>query len=108
MKRPGTYSTLTLEAARLLGDKVRLGRKHRGWTMGELAERVGASHPTIRKIEIGDPSVALGTAFEAAVLVGVPLFDEDTARREAESDRVAAQLAVLPVSVRRGRVDDDF
>ncbi len=108
MKRPGTYSPLTREAARLLGDKVRLGRKSRGWTMGDLAERVGVSQPTIRKVEVGEPSVALGTAFEAAALVGVPLFAEEPARRVAESDRIAAQLAVLPASVRRGRVDDDF
>ena len=35
----------------------------------------------MRKVERGDPSVALGTAFEAATLVGVPLFHHDAARR---------------------------
>jgi transcriptional regulator with XRE-family HTH domain len=87
---------------------VRLGRKQRRWTIGELAERVGVSHPTVRKIEQGDPTVGLGAAFEAAVLVGVPLFGEDAARRGAEADRVAAQLALLPSSVRRGGADDNF
>lgn len=108
MKAPSSLSRLTQEGLRLLGAKVRLGRKTRRWTVDELAERVGVSAPTIRKIERGDPTVAIGTAFEAATLVGVPLFSADAERRALEADRVAAQLAVLPASVRRPPVDDDF
>jgi transcriptional regulator with XRE-family HTH domain len=108
MKRPGSLSPVTQEGLRLLGANVRLGRKQRRWTVDELAERVGVSAPTIRKIERGDPTVALGTAFEAATLVGVPLFSPDVERRALEADRVAAQLAVLPARVRRPPVDDNF
>ena len=51
-----------------------LARRERRWTLAELAERVGVSVVTIRKVERGDPTVALGTAFEAAVIAGVVLF----------------------------------
>lgn len=99
----------TLEAARLLGERVRLGRRERRWTLQELAERVGVSVPTMRKVERGDPSVGLGTAFEAATLTGVPLFHEDPSRLLLETARVEDRLAVLPRLVRKPAVvDDDF
>ena len=101
-------SPITVEALRMLGARVRLARRERRWKATELAERVGVSPTTIRKVERGDPTVALGTAFEAAMLVGVPLFHEERSRRALEAEYVAAKLAVLPATVRRGPVDDDF
>ncbi len=62
----------------------------------------------MRKVERGDPSVALGTAFEAAALVGVPLFSDDATTLTRESELVEARLAVLPQRVRRRHVDDRF
>lgn len=106
MARPS--SPLTRQATQLLGSRVRLARRQRRWTGVELAERVGVSPVTIRKVERGDLTVALGTAFEAAALVGVTLFDDDPARRALEIEHVAARLAVLPAAVRRVTVDDDF
>jgi len=104
-----TYSPLTVEAARLLGARVRLARRERGWTLQELADRVGVTHPTMAKVERGDPSVRLGVAFEAATLAGVPLFHEDRARVRLEAARVDDRLAVLPQAVRKPiEADDDF
>ncbi len=96
------------EAARLLGRRVALARRERRWTIAELAERVGSSETTVRKVERGDPSVALGTVFEAAVLVGVPLFSDDATTVAREAELVEARLAVLPQRVRRRQVDDEF
>ncbi|HMJ76704.1 MAG TPA: helix-turn-helix transcriptional regulator [Iamia sp.] len=96
------------QAAVLLGRHVRLGRKDRGWTVAELAERVGVTETTLRKVERGDPTVALGTALEAAALVGVPLF-EDEAHLERNRRQVDDRLALLPARVRRRTArDDDF
>lgn len=80
-----------------LGERVRAGRLRRGWSVATLAERVGVSAPTITKIERGNPSVAIGTVFEAARLVGVELFggNEDLAGHV-----VSNELALLP---KRGR-----
>jgi transcriptional regulator with XRE-family HTH domain len=104
-----TYSPIAREAARLLGARVRLARRERGWTLQELADRVGVTHPTMAKVERGDPSVGLGVAFEAATLVGVPLFHEDRARVRLEVGRVEDRLALLPQLVRKPvDLDDDF
>jgi transcriptional regulator with XRE-family HTH domain len=104
-----TFSPRTIEAARLLGSRVRLARRERRWTLQELADRVGVTAVTMRKVERGDPSVGLGVAFEAATLVGVPLFHEEPSRLSLETARVDDRLAVLPELVRKpAEVDDDF
>jgi transcriptional regulator with XRE-family HTH domain len=103
------YSPRTLEAAELLGAEIRIGRLERRWTANELAERVGVSVVTLRKIERGDPSVGLGFAFEAATLTGVPLFHDERPQFSAELRRVKDRLAVLPSRARKLReIDDDF
>jgi transcriptional regulator with XRE-family HTH domain len=103
------YSRLTREATRLLGRRIAVARRERRWTIQELAERVGVSHVTMSKVERGDLSVSLGVAFEAAVILGIPLFDESPERRQLEQERIDNRLAVLPQRVRRRqKVDDDF
>jgi hypothetical protein len=63
----------------------------------------------MRKVERGDLTVALGLAFEAAAVLGVPLFHEERARRVLEIGRVDDRLAVLPQLVRKPvEFDDDF
>ena len=52
MQRPRTYSPETVEAASLLGARIRLARLERRLTLEELAERVGINHTTMRKVEL--------------------------------------------------------
>lgn len=106
---PPALSHATREALELLGTSIRVARLHRRWTIRELAERVGVSHVTIQKVERGDPGVALGTALEAATLVGLPLFHPDADVRARELDHRRRELALLPTRAREaGPVDDDF
>jgi transcriptional regulator with XRE-family HTH domain len=109
MTRVRPLSTRAGEAARLLGLQIRAARIERRWTVDELATRAGVSHVTISKLERGDPSVKLGTALEAAVLVGIPLFGNDRERR-AETGRTRGRLGLLPKAARptRSTIDDDF
>jgi transcriptional regulator with XRE-family HTH domain len=110
MKRTRTYSPYTIEAAQLLGARVRLARRERRWSMQELADRAGIAKFTLGKVEHGDLTVSLGVAFEVAVLVGVPLFHEDRSRLSIDFDRVRDRTALLPQRVRARRKDvkDDF
>lgn len=100
------------DAARLLGSLVAAGRRRRRWTAARLAEQANISPVTLRKVERGDPSVALGTALEVAVLVGVPLFGEVEPTRLAERTLLAeSRLALLPARVQPitdEGLDDDF
>jgi hypothetical protein len=53
--------------------------------------------------------VALGTAFDVATLVGVPLFYDDSSRLADEAAR-ARRPTLLPRAVRhrRGELDNEF
>jgi transcriptional regulator with XRE-family HTH domain len=110
MKRTRTYSPHTIEAAQLLGAQIRLARLERRWSERELAERADISTATLRKIEHGSPTVGLGVAFEAATLVGVPLFHEERPRLSMDLDRTLDRVALLPqrVRARKEAVKDDF
>lgn len=110
MKRARTYSPVTRDAATFLGSQVRIARLDRRWSERELADRAGITPFTLRKVEAGDPTVALGIAFEVAALVNVPLFYEDAARLAESAARVTAQATLLPRRVRRPTTDvnDDF
>lgn len=104
-----TYSPVATDAAKLLGARIRVARSERRWTLEELSERVGVSAKTMRKIERGDLGVGIGLVFEAAAVVGVPLFHDDADRRSLERGRVDDRLALLPQRVRKPmRVDNDF
>jgi transcriptional regulator with XRE-family HTH domain len=110
MARVKPHSPYVQDAARLLGEQIRMARRARGWSQQELADRAGITAPTLRKVENGNLGVALGTAFEVAALTGVPLFYDDRERLSMDLDRTQARSALLPrrVSTRRGHVHDDF
>ena len=99
-----------MEAATLLGAQIKLGRKQRKWTEGELASRAGISRATLQKIEKGDMTCAIGLVFEVATLVRVYLFDSDRTSMTMQMDRMSDKLALLPKAVHKTRktVDDDF
>jgi len=107
---PRALSPQTIDAAATLGMLVAAGRRARRWPQADLAERLGVSRQTVSKVEMGDPSVALGTVLEAAVLVGVPLFDADRSGMRTMGELAEARLALLPSRVRStpAKVDDDF
>lgn len=106
---PGpVLSPSTSEAIQMLATAIRAARIRRGWTVHQLAERIGVSAPTVTAVEACRPGVAIGTVFEAAAIVGVPLFSDSDAERAAHSSRLRAELALLPSAARSRQVDDDF
>lgn len=103
-------SPIAREALKLLGAEIKTRRIQREWSIDTLARRAGVSHPTIRKAERGDPTVAIGIVFEAATLVGVSLFSEDPQARARHGAQLDRQLELLPQSARAKRkvIDNDF
>jgi transcriptional regulator with XRE-family HTH domain len=104
------YSRYSQDAARLLGQAIRLARIERRLTAEDLAQRAGLSRGLVQRIERGDLGCAVGAVFEAAAIVGVRLFDLDQsgiAREIAHNEKV---LTLLPQAVRHvpKAAKDDF
>jgi transcriptional regulator with XRE-family HTH domain len=110
MRRTHTHSHQTLDAAKVLGLDIAAARRERRLTASDLAERAGISAVTLRRVEQGDPTVAIGTFFELATLLGINLFGADTAEIAALVDRGRTRLALLPARIREHHVEvfDDF
>ena len=104
------YSRYTKEAAKLMGQLIRLGRTERKLTAQDLADRAGISRGMLQRIEKGDPKCEIGVVFELAVLVGVKLFDPEASSLAGHIKQAEDKLALLPKAVRAPRkaVDDDF
>jgi len=110
MAKQRTYSKYAKEAAYLLGQQIKLGRKKRKWSEMNLTERAGISRATLQKIEVGDMTPGIGLVFEVAALVGVPLFEQDSQRFANNIESTQSKLALLPKRIRKQTkaADDDF
>jgi transcriptional regulator with XRE-family HTH domain len=103
-------SRISQQALTLLGQSIQLARKRARMSEGLLAEKVGIARSTLQKIERGEPSVLIGTAFEAAVILGVPLFNMDRSPLAARISENAGILTLLPDAPRGPKepIDDNF
>ncbi|WP_168223350.1 helix-turn-helix transcriptional regulator [Plantibacter sp. M259] len=105
-------SVQAADAARILGQQIRLSRHARKMTAAQLAVLIDVSPRTMTLIERGDPSVSFGHVLNAAVAAGVALFDitdpKTLARTRGQGEQV---LTLIPSNVRNRReqgTDDDF
>ena len=105
-----TYLPETLEALRLLGLRTCIGRKQAKMSEREFADRVGVSRVTIRQVERGAPTVAVGLMFEAAAIAGVDLFVPEATSLAPQLKRASETLSLLPKKERAPEVtfDNDF
>lgn len=105
-----TYSRATQQALVLMGGQIRLARKQRKMSEADLAARIGIARSTLQLIEKGSPKAEIGLVFEAAYLVGVPLFASEPPTLAAQIARIEDKIALLPQSIRHPRteVKDDF
>ena len=110
MAKQRTYSQYAREAAVLMGEQVRLGRKQRRWSEKNLAERAGISRATLQKIENGDMSCAVGLVFEVATLVGVKLFEHGSIPLSKHIEHTRDKIVLLPMRIRTTEkaINDDF
>lgn len=103
-------SPYATDAVRLLGQLVRKARIEKRMTTTDAAVRSGISRGLLSRIEKGDPTCAIGAAFEVAAVVGVPLFDSEQSALAHTLTTNREVMRLLPRSVRRRRteVNDDF
>ena len=110
MSKQRIFSQYALEAAALMGEQIKLGRKQRKWSEKNLADRAGISRATLQKIENGEMSCAVGLVFEVATLVGVKLFQPDSLPLSKHIEHTRDKIALLPQRIKSTKkaVRDDF
>ena len=111
MKKERVVLPQTADACRVLGREIAIARRARRVSAAELAERVGVSLVTLRRTERGDPTVAIGTVFEAAAMVGLDLFGSSETVLSTLARSQEDRLALLPSRVRARqevRISSDF
>ncbi len=92
-----------------IGSGIKTARMRRRMTQQELAERVGSSWHTIRKIENGSPVTGIGYYLKALWILG--LFADVRLLADPERDRegIIREAAARGTRARhRRRLDRDF
>jgi transcriptional regulator with XRE-family HTH domain len=127
MKNTPALSIASREALALLAAQLELARRERGFTQAELAARAGISINTLKAVLQGRPQVAIGTVFEVAAILQLPLYETllqsheenqkgdmalsgTTGAQRKEKALLDARLKLLPGRVHRQQagIDDDF
>jgi len=103
-------SKVTTSTVSYLGKLIKLARKERGISQSELMERVGiGSRVTIKKIEDGDTSVAIGSVFECCFVLGIPILGGESHNISNLSSMLGYMNILLPKSIpNRTELFDDF
>jgi len=109
-KNPKPLSTHTTIVLETLGMMIKAARIESHRSQADLAERVGVSRHTISLLEKGNPNVAIGTVFEAATIVGIPLMGDDPRQIRRFSQAIATIVQILPSKgfTKKVELDDDF
>lgn len=84
-----------------LGERLRLARMRRKLTAELFAERMGISRETLRRLERGDPTIAMGTYMRALRVLGLD-SDIDLIAKDDELGRKLQDLALQPPKSRAG------
>ena len=110
MKKNRSYSRYAVGAVTLLGKEIQYARKKKKWSESVLSERIGISRATLQKIESGEMTVAIGLVLEAATIVGVPLFVEESPSISKTIRDTKEKLTLLPkrIHTKQKQVKDDF
>lgn len=110
MRKTKRVSTVTNAALNHFSTLLQINRKKKNMSIEELSVRLGVSYPTTKNMLNGVPTVAIGTYFEAAYILGVSLFEADQNRFTLLVSKNKHLELLLPKRVKTKKVelDDDF
>lgn len=105
-----TYSRYNRAALQLLAALIRSERLKQKLSAQEVADRAGISRSLLQRIEKADPVCSIGSVFEVATILSIPLFEQDLKALDRALTTAQQTQALLPKSAHKPRkeVDDDF
>ena len=104
------YSKKTHIYLQHLANLLQIARKTRNVTVEELGKRCDISKRTMIKVLQGDPTVKIGVYFQAAVVLDIPLFEEDESRLQNAFQTGKTIEMMMPRRIQQQKVvlDDNF
>ncbi|MBS0286453.1 MAG: helix-turn-helix transcriptional regulator [Proteobacteria bacterium] len=102
-------SKITRLALKTLAKSIKSARIEQKMSQENLAMRLNVSRLTVIQIEKGSAKVSIGTVFEAATILNVSLFPEESDLK-VTANRISTVSALLPKRSSRKKRDlnDEF
>jgi len=94
-----------------LGHRIRLARIRRGWSVADLASKVGINRNTLTALELGKAGTALGVCFTVLWALGLDRTLDGVADPDADLHGKALEAARRPSRAgkpRKASSDYDF
>ncbi|MES2832053.1 MAG: helix-turn-helix domain-containing protein [Pseudomonadota bacterium] len=94
-----------------LGQRIRIARIRRGWSVLDLANKAGINRNTLTALELGKPGTATGVCFTVLWALGLERSLDMVADPDADTHGKALEASRRPIRVgkpRKARDDYDF
>ncbi|MDR0781794.1 MAG: helix-turn-helix transcriptional regulator [Pseudomonadales bacterium] len=100
-----------VEQLALLGQRIRIARIRRGWSVADLASKAGINRNTLTALELGKAGTAVGVCFTVLWALGLDQTLNGVAEPDADLHGKALEAARRPSRAgkpRKARDDYDF
>ncbi len=92
-----------------LGQRIRIARIRRGWSVADLASKAGINRNTLTALELGKPGTAVGVCFTVLWALGLERTLDGVADPDADLHGKALEAAKRPSRAGRPRkASDDY
>jgi DNA-binding XRE family transcriptional regulator len=92
-----------------LGQRIRLARIRRGWSVADLANKAGINRNTLTALELGKPGTAVGVCFTVLWALGLDKSLDAVADPDADLHGKALEASRRPTRAGKPRkVSDDY
>lgn len=92
-----------------LGQRIRIARIRRGWSVADLANKAGINRNTLAALESGKPGTAVGVCFTVLWALGLDRTLDGVASPDADLHGKALEAARRPARAGKPRkASDDY
>ena len=95
-----------------LGQRIRVARIRRGWSVADLASKVGINRNTLTALELGKPGTAIGVCITVLWALGLDQSMEAVADPDADLHGKALEASRRPTRAGRAgksnKASDDY
>lgn len=92
-----------------LGQRIRVARLRRGWSVAELAGKAGINRNTLTALELGKPGTAVGVCFTVLWALGIDKSLDAVADPDTDLHGKALEASRRPTRASKSRkASDDY